>query len=58
MEQWEYDLRADAPNGMAAVQDWLNELGRQGWELCGIWQAPDHRGGVYYLKRRREGQYR
>ncbi len=35
MSKWEYNV-LNKPQFPTFLQDWLAELGRQGWELCGI----------------------
>lgn len=44
--QWEYCARTAAGEILAALQAW----GRDGWELCGQVQHPEH-GVVFLLKR-------
>jgi hypothetical protein len=35
MKKWEYNI-LNKPQFPTYLQDWLAELGSQGWELCGI----------------------
>jgi ATP-dependent Clp protease ATP-binding subunit ClpC len=44
--RWEYRVEPPPEDGL---QEWLNELGADGWELA---QASDRLGGVFVFKRR------
>jgi hypothetical protein len=53
---WEYKVGAVPVMGISSVQDQLNQLGAEGWELVavenvGTLTAP---AAVYYLKRAKE----
>jgi len=53
---WEYKVGAAAIQGTGSVQDRLNELGAEGWELVSVEnvQTAIPPSAVYYLKRARE----
>ena len=50
---WEYKVGVAQINGAPSVQDQLNELGAEGWELVAVENisTPAPPSAVYYLKR-------
>lgn len=53
---WEYKVGVAQINGVPSVQDQLNELGAEGWELVAVENisTPAPPSAVYYLKRAKE----
>ena len=53
---WEYKVGAAALQGTPSVQDQLNQLGAEGWELVSVEgvRTTIPPSAVYYLKRARE----
>jgi Domain of unknown function (DUF4177) len=59
MTKWEYKfiVTSDTLSGVRIQQD-LNNLGKDGWELCGVQSARDGYGGTencYVFKRPHKG---
>lgn len=48
MQQWEY-VNGHKPVGVYEI-DYLNKLGKDGWQLCAVSDSP-HRITIYYFKR-------
>lgn len=46
MQQWEYKIMAAYVDAQA-----LDELGKDGWEMCGVSQSSQLYGTILYFKR-------
>ena len=53
---WEYKVGAAMVNGTPSVQDELNQLGAEGWELVAVENVGSTTppAAIYYLKRAKE----
>lgn len=54
MKQWEYKLESIAYTNL----NFFNELGKDGWELCGIVHNPLHRRAVTFSNEKFEPRNR
>lgn len=49
MEVWDYKVR-ELRGSLLELEDQLNELGKDGWELCTQWQPLRDQHGTWYLR--------